>query len=192
MRTAQKVGVSGIVLIAAGAIFAGLLPWARETFGGTGYTLGMGLFAVGGALLFFGIAWAWVVGLMEGARAWDEVRLPLFCPVCGERYPGGQGRMCPRDGAELKPRLGQDQPSRIRSGLSTAPPRRLSGSAIGFLVLLGFLAAVYLGLIFITSGITGVLLQVVFFAPILVVLLLLGLWWSRRLGWWRMNPEPPR
>ncbi len=56
-----------------------------ETFGGAGYVLGTALFAVGGTLFFIGIVWAWTVGL--ATRAWDAVREPLFCPMCGQRYP---------------------------------------------------------------------------------------------------------
>ena len=72
-------------------------------------------------------------------------------------------------------------------GLRGPPPPLPSGgtswSAIAFLVLLVFLAALYLGLVFMVSGITGVVLQFVFFVTVGVVVLLLGIWWSRRLGW---------
>lgn len=103
MRTAQKVGVSGIVLIAAGGIFTVVLSQMGMTFGGAGYVLGVALFGVGEALFFIGVVWAWVVGLAGATRAWDAVRKPLFCPVCGQRYPEDQGHTCPKDGSELRP-----------------------------------------------------------------------------------------
>lgn len=102
MRTAQRVGVSGVVLVAAGAIFTTLLQMGA-TFGGVSYLLGLGLFALGGTLFVIGVVWAWVVGLADATRAWDAVRKPLFCPVCGQRYPQDQGHTCPKDGAELRP-----------------------------------------------------------------------------------------
>lgn len=77
-----------------------------------------------------------------------------------------------------------------------APPPaigdRTSWSAIAFLVVILALAALYLGLVFTTGGITGVLLQFVFFVPIGIVLLLLGRWWSKTLGWSNVNPGSPR
>jgi hypothetical protein len=103
VRTPQKVGVLGIVLIAAGASFTVLLPWSGTTLGGASYPIGVGLFAIGGALFFIGVVWAWVVGFVDATRAWDAVRKPLFCPACGQRYPGDQGHVCPKDGTELRP-----------------------------------------------------------------------------------------
>lgn len=103
VRTPQKVGVLGIVFIAAGASFTVLLPWSGTTLGGAAYPIGGALFAVGGALFFIGVVWAWVVGFAEATRAWDAVRKPLFCPTCGQRYPERQGHRCPKDGAKLRP-----------------------------------------------------------------------------------------
>ncbi len=84
-------------------------------------------------------------------------------------------------------------PPAVSRAIAPAPAmgERPSWSAIAFLVVILALAALYLGLVFITSGITGVLLQFVFFVPIGIVVLLLGRWWSKRLGWSSVNPGPP-
>ncbi len=102
-KTAQKVGVSGVLLIVVGAIFTVLLSQMGVTFGGACYQLGLSLFGVGGALFFIGVVWAWVAGLADAMRAWDSIRRPLFCPLCGQRYSEDQGHTCPKDGTELRP-----------------------------------------------------------------------------------------
>ncbi len=103
VRTPQKVGVLGIVLIVVGASFTVLLPWSGTTLSGASYPVGVAFFALGGALFFVGVIWAWVVGFANATRAWDTVRRPLFCPACGQRYPEEQGHTCPKDGSELRP-----------------------------------------------------------------------------------------
>jgi len=56
---------------------------------------------------------------------------------------------------------------------------RTPWSAIAFLIFLVLLVLLYLWLVLISSGVQGVLLQFVFFVPIIVVVLLLARWWSR-------------
>lgn len=81
---------------------------------------------------------------------------------------------------------------------ATVPPPptttggRTSRSAIAFLVLLGLLVCVYLVLVFVTSGVSGVLLQFVFFVPIIAVVLLLARWWSRLASPESQPPTSPR
>ncbi len=67
----------------------------------------------------------------------------------------------------------------------TAPVRqrpfgdRVSWSAYAFLAVILILASVYVLLVLIVSGIGGILLQLVFWVPIIVVVLLLARWRSR-------------
>jgi hypothetical protein len=103
MKTAQKVGVAGLLVFLLGISFTALLPWAGVNLGGEGYLLGFAFSGVGSALFFVGVVWAWTVGFADATRAWDNVRRPLFCPVCGQRYPEDLGHTCPRDGSELRP-----------------------------------------------------------------------------------------
>jgi hypothetical protein len=62
-------------------------------------------------------------------------------------------------------------------------------SAIAFLIFIVLLVLLYLGLVLTSSGIQGVLLQFVFFVPIIVVLLILARWWARMTS--PRNEPPP-
>lgn len=85
---------------------------------------------------------------------------------------------------------GSPQPLPMPSGVD--PPSmtedRTPWSAIAFLLVLLLLAALYLMLVFVSTGIAGVLLQFVFFLPIITVLLVLARWWSKLASPWN---EPP-
>jgi hypothetical protein len=65
---------------------------------------------------------------------------------------------------------------------------RTPWSAIAFLIFIVLLVLLYLGLVLIASGIQGVLLQFVFWVPIIVVLLILARWWSMMTS---PRSEPP-
>jgi hypothetical protein len=58
-------------------------------------------------------------------------------------------------------------------------PDRVSWSAYAFLILILLLVFLYVSLVLITSGIQGVLLQLVFWVPIVVVGLFVARWWYR-------------
>jgi hypothetical protein len=66
---------------------------------------------------------------------------------------------------------------------------RTPWSAIAFLIFIVLLVLLYLWLVMISSGIQGVLLQFVFFIPVIVVVLLLARWWSRMTS--PRNEPPP-
>ena len=103
VNTGQKVGIAGLGIFLLGIAFTALLPWAGITFGAAGYLVGVVLAGVGSILFTVGVFWAWIVGIEDATRAWDAVRRPVFCPVCGARYPENLGHYCPKDGAELRP-----------------------------------------------------------------------------------------
>lgn len=69
---------------------------------------------------------------------------------------------------------------------------RTPWSAIAFLVFLVLLVLLYLWLVLVSSGIEGVFLQFVFFAPIIGVVLLLARWWSRMTNARNEAPPSPR
>ncbi len=82
----------------------------------------------------------------------------------------------------------QPQPMPRMVGPPSMNEYRTPWSAIAFLLVLLLLAALYLVLVFVSAGIAGVLLQFVFFLPIIAVLLVLARWWSRLASPWN---EPP-
>lgn len=62
--------------------------------------------------------------------------------------------------------------------IGTGTPDRISWSAWAFLALIVFLVLAYIILVFVASGVNGLILQAVFFVPVFIVVILLARWWS--------------
>ena len=102
MKTAQRVGLFGLLVIVVAALIAVVLPQFCIDMGGGRTALALSLFALGGVIFWVGVAWTWVGGMANATRARDDVRKPLFCPACGRRYREIIGGRCPQDSSELK------------------------------------------------------------------------------------------
>ncbi len=102
MKRAQRLGLFGLLLIVVGAFVAVVLPYLGIDLGGERAALAFSFFALGGVIFWVGVIWAWVGGMADATRVWDEMRKPLFCPVCGRRYPENVRGRCPEDGSELR------------------------------------------------------------------------------------------
>jgi len=80
MKTAQKVGLFGILLIAVGGFIAIILPYLGIDLGGERASFAFWFFTLGNVVFWVGLIWTWGGGAADASRALHLGQVPRETP----------------------------------------------------------------------------------------------------------------